>query len=107
MRIPDWLKPMVGIDTDMEMIDTLASEHPQLSISAEYCNSKEPPPLEEVDCTVSLFPSQCGWSVFHPVFGVIPKETNDLWIRQEEERTALKQKSLTKPKKKLPPVRYS
>lgn len=64
------------------------------------------PPLEEVEEPPLLEEAKKGeWHVFHPTFGVIPKETRDLWSRQEEEREELRLRLLQK--KALPPIRFN
>jgi hypothetical protein len=69
------------------------------------------PPLEEIELPDSLKPeNQIGkeWFVFHPVFGVIPSETRDLWLEQEWEREDYRHTLLEElSRKRLPPVRFS
>jgi hypothetical protein len=54
-------------------------------------------------------PHRDNWHVFDPVYGVIPRETRDLWAQQEESsrhrRQLLIQAALQEDRKPLPPVR--
>jgi hypothetical protein len=71
-------------------------------------NDDSLPALEEIEIPDHLRkdPASKDWHVFHPVFGVIPRDTRDLWKEQEREREAHLKKLLKNPRS-LPPVRFS
>lgn len=97
-RLPDWLKSIVN---NVEGIES-SSNHSQH-------NNDQPPPLEEIDPTLSLFPV-IGICIFHPVYGVIPKETYLHWVEEEQMRNQLQAKLRSRHQQQqrlLPPVRYS
>jgi hypothetical protein len=111
-RIPPWLQylfPKFFCSSDSDYFpsnNTFSNSNTNPDVDDDTL-----PPLEEIELPDSLKPeNQIGkeWFVFHPVFGVIPSETRDLWLEQEWERedyrhTLLEEQS----RKRLPPVRFS